>query len=79
MSDEEVQNVVKQMKGEAEKPTHKVEFEKGENVRVVDGPFINFTGIIDGVNPEQGKVKVMLSVLGRTTPVEIEMLQVEKI
>ncbi len=79
LSEDEVQNVVKQMKGEAEKPAHKVEFEKGENIRVVDGPFVNFTGVIDEVHPDRGKVKVMVSIFGRTTPVELEMLQVEKV
>ncbi|MDP6366986.1 MAG: transcription termination/antitermination protein NusG [Nitrospinota bacterium] len=79
LSEAEVQNVVKQMKGEAEKPAHKVEFEKGENIRVVDGPFVNFTGVIDEVHPDRGKVKVMVSIFGRTTPVELEMLQVEKV
>ena len=79
LSDEEVQNVVKQMKGEAEKPVRKVDFEKGENIRVVDGPFVNFTGVINEVHPDRGKVKVMLGILGRPTPVELEMLQVEKV
>lgn len=79
LSEAEVQNVVKQMKGEAEKPAHKVEFDKGENIRVVDGPFVNFTGVIDEVHPDRGKVKVMVSIFGRTTPVELEMLQVEKV
>lgn len=75
----EVENVVKQMRGEVEKPRRKVEFEKGENIRVVDGPFVNFTGIIDEVHPDRGKLKVMVSIFGRTTPVELEMLQVEKV
>ena len=79
LSDEEVQNVVKQMKGGAEKPARKVDFEKGENIRVVDGPFVNFTGVINEVHPDRGKVKVMLGILGRPTPVELEMLQVEKV
>ena len=67
------------MKGEAEKPARKVDFEKGENIRVVDGPFVNFTGVINEVHPDRGKVKVMLGILGRPTPVELEMLQVEKV
>ena len=79
LSDSEVQNVVKQMRGEVEKPKPKVEFEKGENIRVVDGPFVNFTGTIDEVPPDRGKLKVMVSIFGRTTPVELEMLQVEKV
>ena len=79
LSQAEVQNVVKQMRGEVEKPKPKVEFEKGENIRVIDGPFVNFTGVIDEVHPDRGKLKVMVSIFGRTTPVELEMLQVEKV
>lgn len=79
LSEEEIQNVVKQMKGDAEKPVRKVEFEKGENIRVIEGPFVNFTGVIDEVHPDRGKIKVMVSIFGRTTPVELEMLQVEKV
>src|SRR3972149_2308035 len=79
LSDSEVQNVVKQMRGEVEKPKPKVEFEKGENIRVIDGPFVNFTGVIDEVHPDRGKLTVMVSIFGRTTPVELEMLQVEKV
>jgi len=79
LSDDEVENVVKQMKGEVEKPKPKVEFGKGENIRVVDGPFVNFTGVIEEVHPDRGKLKVMVSIFGRTTPVELEMLQVEKV
>ncbi len=75
----EIENVTKQMRGEAEKPKRKVEFEKGENIRVVDGPFVNFTGVIDEVHPDRGKLKVLVSIFGRTTPVELEMLQVEKV
>ncbi|MEE9256754.1 MAG: KOW motif-containing protein, partial [bacterium] len=79
LTDAEVENVVKQMRGEVEKPKRKIEFEKGENIRVVDGPFVNFTGVIDEVHPDRGKLKVMVSIFGRTTPVELEMLQVEKV
>ena len=75
----EIENVTKQIRGEAEKPKRKVEFEKGENIRVVDGPFVNFTGVIDEVHPDRGKLKVLVSIFGRTTPVELEMLQVEKV
>lgn len=79
LSEAEIENVVKHMRGEAEKPKRKVEFERGENVRVVDGPFVNFTGAVEEVHPDRGKLKVMVSIFGRTTPVELEMLQVEKI
>ena len=79
LSDEEVQNIVKRMKGEAERPAQKVDFEKGENIRVVDGPFVNFTGVVDEVHPDRSKVKVMVGIFGRNTPVELEILQVEKV
>jgi len=77
--DEEVRTLLKQMEGERTKPKPKVLFDRGENVRVVDGPFTNFTGMVDEVSPERGKVKVMVSIFGRATPVELEFLQVEKI
>ena len=57
----------------------KVLFEAGENVRVIEGPFTNFTGVIDEVNLERGKLRVMVSIFGRATPVELDFLQVEKI
>ena len=62
----------KHMRGEAAEPRPKVLFELGENVRVIDGPFTNFTGVIKEVNPERGKLKVMVSIFGRSTPVELE-------
>jgi len=77
LSDEEVTQVHKHMRGEAAEPRPKVLFELGENVRVIDGPFTNFTGVIKEVNPERGKLKVMVSIFGRSTPVELEFLQVE--
>ena len=61
------------------KPRPRVSFAEGENVRVVDGPFSNFNGLIEAVNPDKGKVKVLVSIFGRSTPVELDFIQVEKI
>ena len=70
---------LEQIRGEASKPKPKESFEKGENVRVIDGPFINFSGTVDEINPDKGKLKVMVSIFGRATPVELEFPQVEKV
>ena len=79
LRDEEVQSILKQAQDAKEKPTPKVMFEKGESIRVTDGPFTNFNGVIEEANVAKGKVKVMISIFGRATPVELEMWQVEKI
>ncbi|MBI4640677.1 MAG: KOW motif-containing protein, partial [Candidatus Tectomicrobia bacterium] len=70
--------LLEQVRGETVKPKPKVPFERGEIVRVVDGPFTNFTGMIEEVNSERGKLKVMVTIFGRATPVELEFFQVEK-
>lgn len=77
LQEEEVSRILKQM--EAEAPKVKVGFRKGQSVRVVDGPFIDFMGIVDDISPEKGKVKVLLFLFGRETPVELDFLQVEKL
>lgn len=79
LREDEIATILKQAKEAKEKPTPKVVFEKGENVRVNDGPFTNFNGAIEEVNPAKGKIKVMISIFGRATPVELETWQVEKI
>jgi transcriptional antiterminator NusG len=79
LASEEVQYIIEQMRGEVEKPKLRVLFERGENVRIVDGPFTNFTGSIEEVDEIRGKLKVMVSIFGRATPVEMEFLQVEKV
>jgi len=65
--------------GKVAKPAPSVPFKIGEHVRVVDGPFNDFTGVVDEVNSERGKVKVMVSIFGRATPVELDFLQVQSI
>lgn len=78
ISDEEVDKITTRMEEGVERPKPKVEFEVGETVRVIDGPFLNFTGVVEDVKPDKGKLKVMVSIFGRTTPVELEFIQVEK-
>lgn len=74
----EVLRVTQQMAGVAEKPRAKINFSTGENVTVVDGPFSNFAGTVEEINEEKGKVKVLVSIFGRPTPVELDFIQVEK-
>ena len=79
LSATEVKDVMDQIKGEAKAPKPKFIFEKGENVRVIEGPFMNFNGVVEEVNPDKGKVKVMVSIFGRATPVELEFPQIESV
>ena len=79
LKEDEIDTILKQAKEAKEKPTPKVVFDKGESVRVNDGPFTNFNGTIEEANLAKGKVKVMISIFGRATPVELEVWQVEKI
>jgi transcription termination/antitermination protein NusG len=74
----EVLRVTQQMATGAEKPKPKVKFSVGENVTVVDGPFSNFAGTVEEINEEKAKVKVLVSIFGRPTPVELDFIQVEK-
>jgi transcriptional antiterminator NusG len=74
----EVLRVTQQMETGAEKPKPKVKFSLGEAVMVVDGPFSNFNGTVEEINQEKGKVKVLVSIFGRPTPVELDFVQVEK-
>lgn len=77
LTEEEITRILKQM--EAEAPKLKIGFRVGESVRVTDGPFLDFIGVVESINSEKGKVKVLLSLFGRNTPVELDFLQVEKL
>ncbi len=79
LSEEEVKLIMEQMRGESTRLKPKVLFEKGEDVRVIEGPFVNFNGTVEDVNHDKGKVKVMVSIFGRATPVELEFPQVERV
>jgi transcriptional antiterminator NusG len=78
ISDEEVARMTQQIKEGAVKPKPKIRFEEGENVRVISGPFANFQGFVDEVRPDKEKVRVMVQVFGRATPVELDYTQLEK-
>lgn len=75
----EVDSILKRTEDTQIKPSPKIIFEKGEAVRVTEGPFLNFNGTIEEMHPEKGKIKVSVSIFGRFTPVELEYWQVEKI
>jgi transcriptional antiterminator NusG len=78
LKQDEVDSILAQIEERQEKVAPKVAFEKGETVKVTDGPFQNFTGVIDEIDPERGKLKISVSIFGRSTPVELEYWQVER-
>jgi len=79
ISEEEAQQILNRMEAGKLKPKPKYFFETGDEVRVIDGPFTNFNGTVDDVNPEKGKIKVLVSIFGRSTPVELDFVQVTKL
>ncbi|MCL6640776.1 MAG: transcription termination/antitermination protein NusG [Candidatus Rokubacteria bacterium] len=79
LSQEQVDEIVRQMEAGAEKPKPKSVFQRGDKVRVIDGPFVNFQGVVEDINPERGRMKVVVPVFGRPTPVELEYYQVERL
>jgi transcriptional antiterminator NusG len=79
LSEEEVQNIVYRVGESKDKPKLKVKFEKNETVRITEGPFASFTGVVDEVNEDRETLKVMVTIFGRSTPVELEFGQVEKV
>jgi transcriptional antiterminator NusG len=79
LSADEVNAVLYRQASSAERPRPKLSFEKNENVRIIDGPFTNFSGKVDEVNQERNTLRVLVTIFGRSTPVELDFLQVEKI
>jgi transcriptional antiterminator NusG len=78
VSETEVFEIHQQVQEGAKSPKPKVLFEVGEGVKVTDGPFQDFTGVVEEVKPEKGKLRVLISIFGRATPVELDLGQVEK-
>jgi transcriptional antiterminator NusG len=76
---DEVNSILYRQASSAERPRPKMSFEKNENVRINDGPFANFSGKVDEVNPERNTLRVLVTIFGRATPVELDFLQVEKV
>lgn len=79
LKESDVESILRQQEEKTSKPKPKVEFTQGESVRVKEGAFTNFNGVIDEINPNKGKLKVMVTIFGRSTPVELEYWQVEKV
>jgi transcriptional antiterminator NusG len=79
ISEDEAQSILARMENGKEKPKPKFLFEEGDEVRVIDGPFTNFNGMVEEVKPDKAKLKVLISIFGRSTPVELDFVQVTKI
>lgn len=79
LTEEDVDRIVRQVTSAKEKPKPKYLYEKGEPVKIIDGPFSNFSGVVEEVNLDRDTLKVMVTIFGRQTPVELNFLQVEKI
>jgi transcriptional antiterminator NusG len=78
ISENEVRDITQQMAEGAARPKPKVQFEAGESVKVIDGPFQDFNGVVEDVKAEKGKLRVLISIFGRATPVELDFVQVER-
>ena len=78
ISEQEAQGILTRMEAGREKPKPKFSFEEGDEVRVIDGPFNNFNGIVEEVKPDKAKLKVLISIFGRSTPVELDFVQVTR-
>jgi transcriptional antiterminator NusG len=79
LTPDEVNSILYRQASSADRPRPKLTFEKNENVKIIDGPFTNFSGKVDEVNPERNTLRVLVTIFGRQTPVELDFLQVEKI
>lgn len=79
ISDAEAEQILNRMEAGKLKPKPKFFFEYGDEIRVIDGPFTNFNGTVEEVNHEKGKIRVLVSIFGRSTPVELEFVQVTKL
>jgi transcriptional antiterminator NusG len=79
ISDEEADQILNRMAAGKLKPQPKYFFDSGDEIRVIDGPFTNFNGTVEEVNQEKGKIKVLVSIFGRSTPVELDFVQVQKL
>jgi transcriptional antiterminator NusG len=78
LSETEVEGILHRVTTSADRPKPKLVFERGEQVRIIEGPFANFTGVVDDVNAERNTLKVSVTIFGRSTPVELDFVQVEK-
>lgn len=79
LTQEEFDQIEQQVTAAAEKPKPKYTFEKGDQVRINEGPFNSFNGVVDDINPDRNTLRVMVTIFGRSTPVELDFLQVEKL
>ncbi|MBI5097050.1 MAG: transcription termination/antitermination factor NusG [Nitrospirae bacterium] len=79
LAEKEVETIIQQMDASVAAPRSRVQFNRGDAVRIVVEPFLGFNGVVDDVDPDHGKVKVLVSIFGRATPVELDFLQVEKL
>ena len=79
ISDEEAERIVRQMEEGVSRPKQQYSFEEGDDVRVVDGPFTNFQGVVEEMKPDKEKLRVLINIFGRPTPVELDFIQVNKI
>lgn len=79
VDESEVKKIKTQIEEGTLKPKPKIAFEKGETIKVIEGPFANFSGVIEEIKPDKGRVQVLVTIFGRTTPIELDFNQVEKI